>query len=103
MKAAGVIATYTLIEAYQVGGRQIYHLDLYRLSDSDELEYLGLREMLAEQAVLLIEWPQRGAGWLPAADLVVDISLHGPGRHLMLKAGSPHGEAVLRTLGADLE
>ncbi len=94
--------TYTLIEPYEVGGRQLYHLDLYRLSDPGELEYLGLREMLAEEAVLLIEWPQRGAGWLPDADLVIDISLRDHGRHLMLKAGSQRGEALLRKLGVDL-
>ena len=95
--------TYTLIEPYEVDGRQIYHLDLYRLSDPGELEYLGLREMLAERAVLLIEWPERGAGWLPEADLVIDISLREHGRHLVLKAGSPRGEAILQTLSADLE
>ena len=94
--------TYTLVEPYEVGGRQIYHLDLYRLSDPGELEYLGLREMLDEEAVLLIEWPQRGVGWLPAADLVVGISLREHGRHLLLKAGSPRGETVLGALRADL-
>ncbi len=95
--------TYTLIEPYELGGKQIYHLDLYRVSDPGELEYLGLREMLDEEALLLIEWPQRGAGWLPDGDLVVDISLRDHGRHLVLKAGSTRGEAVLRKLGIDLE
>ena len=92
--------TYTLIEPYEVGGRQIYHLDLYRLSDPGELEYLGLREMLDEEALLLIEWAQRGVGWLPDADLAIDISLHDHGRQLMLKAAS---QAVLRKLEIDLE
>lgn len=95
--------TYTLIEPYEIGGRQVYHLDLYRLSDPAELEYLGLREMLDEEAVLLIEWPQRGAGWLPDADLEIRISLRDLGRHLELMAGSPRGEAVLRALRSDLE
>jgi tRNA threonylcarbamoyladenosine biosynthesis protein TsaE len=95
--------TYTLIEPYEIGGRRVYHLDLYRLSDPAELEYLGLREMLDEDAVLLIEWPQRGTGWLPDADVQIRISLRDPGRHLELMAGSPRGEAVLRALRPDLE
>ncbi len=51
--------TYTLIEPYEIDGRKVYHLDLYRVADPAELDYLGLREMLAEEAVLLIEWPER--------------------------------------------
>jgi len=69
--------TYTLIEPYEVGGLRLYHLDLYRLSDPGELEYLGLRELLAESAWVFIEWPERGMPWLPPADLCVRIALTG--------------------------
>lgn len=87
--------TYTLVEPYAIGGRRIYHLDLYRVADPAELEYLGLREMLAEDAVLLIEWPERGAGWLPPADLRLRI-LHRPiGRSVEISAVTPRGEAML--------
>lgn len=94
--------TYTLVEPYDIGGRRIYHLDLYRVADPGELEYLGLREMLAESAVLLVEWPERGAGWLPPPDLRVRI-LHRPaGRRIEISADSPRGAAILSGLDKDL-
>jgi len=65
--------TYTLIEAYEAAGRRLYHLDLYRLAGADEVEALGLRDLLEDTAVLLIEWPARGAGFLPSADLEIGI------------------------------
>ncbi len=69
--------TYTLIEPYEVGGTRLYHLDLYRLSDPGELEYLGLRELLAEPAWVFIEWPEHGRPWLPPADLRLSIEVTG--------------------------
>jgi tRNA threonylcarbamoyladenosine biosynthesis protein TsaE len=72
--------TYTLVEPYTIGDDIIYHLDLYRLSEPEELEWLGLRDMLAEPALLLVEWPERGAGVLPAADLRIVFSRRGAGR-----------------------
>lgn len=86
--------TYTLIEPYELGGRSVYHLDLYRVADPAELEYLGLREMLAEDAILLIEWPERGAGWLPAPDLRLRLQHQSDGRRLELEALTTRGEAV---------
>ena len=65
--------TYTLIEPYETATRRIFHLDLYRLADPAEVEALGLRDLLTPEAVLLIEWPERGAGIVPAADLTVSI------------------------------
>lgn len=78
--------TYTLIEPYDLASGRIYHLDLYRLGDGEELEYLGLREMLAEDAVLLVEWPERGAGWLPEPDWLVDITYRPNGRDVVITA-----------------
>lgn len=95
--------TYTLIEPYETVRGPVYHLDLYRLSDPAELEYLGLREMLAERAILLIEWPRRGHGWLPAADLEIGLEHAGAGRRVSLIAHSPRGTAILSRLDADLE
>ena len=63
--------TYTLIEPYDAAGLQLYHIDLYRLTDPREVEALGIRDLLDARAVLLIEWPSRGAGALPAEDLSV--------------------------------
>ena len=82
--------TYTLIEPYEIGSRRVYHLDLYRLADPEELEYLGLRDFLGDAALWLVEWPERGAGLLPAADLIVGIEYLSAGRKLTL---NPHGEA----------
>jgi tRNA threonylcarbamoyladenosine biosynthesis protein TsaE len=66
--------TYTLIEPYETSRRPIYHLDLYRLNDPDEVEPLGIRDLLAGTTLLLIEWPSRAAGAIPAADLWIDIA-----------------------------
>lgn len=57
--------TYTLIEPYAVGATNVYHLDLYRVGDPDELEFLGIRDLVAEESTLLVEWPERGEGMLP--------------------------------------
>lgn len=91
--------TYTLIEPYEIGGRKIYHLDLYRVADPGELEYLGLREMLDEDATLLIEWAERGEGWLPGPDLRIRIQHLGQGREAELEAFTPLGQTVLAGIG----
>jgi len=71
--------TYGLMECYQPAscpqpGMKILHLDLYRLQDPEELEYLGLRDLLDADTLLLVEWPQRGAGVLPAPDATIRLS-----------------------------
>jgi tRNA threonylcarbamoyladenosine biosynthesis protein TsaE len=90
--------TYTLVEPYDIAGRRVYHLDLYRVANPGELEYLGLREMLVEDAVLLIEWPERGAGWLPPPDLEIRLFHQREGRRLELSAPGVRGQAVLARL-----
>lgn len=90
--------TYTLVESYALAGIHLYHLDLYRLADPEELEFLGLRELVADDAVLLVEWPARGAGFLPPPDLVVALGVAGAGRRARLSARSPRGELLLSTL-----
>ena len=79
--------TYTLIEPYQLGDRRVLHCDLYRVADPEELDYLGLRETLGE-ALLLIEWPERGVGWLPPADLDVRLGYRSPGRRAVIELES---------------
>ena len=86
--------TYTLIEPYDLG-RPVYHLDLYRLSDPEELEYLGLRDLQQEQPILLVEWPDRGAGALPAPDLVIELAYAGRSREARLVAHTEQGRALL--------
>ncbi len=84
--------TYTLVEPYPLETVKLYHLDLYRLADPEELEYLGLRDMLAEDALLFVEWPEKGAGWLPQADVTVAMAQEGAGRELCFIAHSAAGE-----------
>jgi tRNA threonylcarbamoyladenosine biosynthesis protein TsaE len=92
--------TYTLVEPYAVEPCRVYHLDLYRLADAEELEWLGLRDMLAEDALLLVEWPERGRGYLPAADLIIDLDYCGKGRAASLYAGTAVGERWLNRMEA---
>ncbi len=82
--------TYTLIEPYQLNGADFYHMDLYRLADPEELEYLGIRD-LPETAILLVEWPARGAGMLPPPDLAITIAHQDVGRLLTLAPMSEVG------------
>ncbi len=93
--------TYTLIEPYELPSGTCYHLDLYRLGDGEELEYLGLREMLSEEAVLLVEWPQRGKGWLPLPDLLIDIDHLEQGRMAHLSAHTRRGEKILSRISLE--
>ncbi|RKT46733.1 tRNA (adenosine(37)-N6)-threonylcarbamoyltransferase complex ATPase subunit type 1 TsaE [Thiocapsa rosea] len=90
--------TYTLLEPYELADRRINHLDLYRLGDPQELEFLGLRDLLAEDAVWMVEWPERGVGMLPSPDLVIAIDYLPNGRRLRLSARTASGASVLEAL-----
>lgn len=72
--------TYTLIEHYPVDTISLYHLDLYRLAEPDELEYLGLRDVLTGAHILLIEWPKKAQGLLPPADIHITLKPLGDAR-----------------------
>jgi tRNA threonylcarbamoyladenosine biosynthesis protein TsaE len=83
--------TYTLVERYALAdGGEAWHLDLYRIADPGELEFLGLDG--AEVRLWLVEWPERGRGGLPAPDLTVELAMRGPGRVARLRPGSGTGE-----------
>jgi len=90
--------TYTLVEPYTRGAITLYHFDLYRLGDGEELEYLGARDAFAERALVVIEWPERAEGWLPEPDLQVHLSIAGSGRDADLSARTTKGEALLAIL-----
>lgn len=86
-----VSPSYTLVEPYAVAGRTLYHLDLYRLGDPEELEFIGVRELSPVDDWLVIEWADRGTGFLPAADLDVALAYRDAGRTAALSARSPRG------------
>jgi tRNA threonylcarbamoyladenosine biosynthesis protein TsaE len=94
--------TYTLVERYPIPGGEAVHLDLYRIGGAGELEFLGLDE--AGAALWLVEWPERGAGGLPAADLQIELSVRGAGRGLRLVSMTPAGEEWVKRMeiGDDL-
>ncbi len=88
--------SYTLLEPYRLAEVDVLHLDLYRLGDPEELEYLGLRDLLTPRALVLVEWPERGGDLLPPADLDLGLE-HLPGGRRIACAG-PRAGAVLRKL-----
>lgn len=91
--------TYTLVEPYQFGARQVYHFDLYRLTDPQELEYIGLRDFLENAAIFLVEWPERGTGHLPPSDLDVCIEYADAARQITLVPHSVLGVSIVAQLG----
>jgi len=92
--------TYTLVEPYNCDGRAIYHLDLYRLQNAAELEYLGIDELALPGAVLLIEWPGQGGPHLVPPDLEIFLAISGAGRSCRMLPRSPAGTRVVAALTA---
>ena len=92
--------TYTLCEPYDLTDEaQLCHLDLYRLSNPEELEFLGIRDYVASGAILFIEWPSKGEGWLPAPDLQVALQATDTGRQLEISALTADGQDLLSRTG----
>lgn len=104
LRALGVTGTvrsptYTLVERYRVPGGEALHLDLYRIGDAGELDFLGLDD--ADAALWLVEWPERGAAALPSPDLVVRLAIDGSGRSVALVSGGAEGTVWLEAVGTD--
>jgi len=82
--------TYTLVERYPLDdGSEAWHLDLYRIGDAAELDFLGLDDATA--SLWLVEWPERGAGGLPPTDLIVRLAMEQQGRRVVLEGVSEAG------------
>ena len=90
--------TYTLVEPYEIGTWRIFHFDLYRLADAEELEFMGIRDYFEDDCICLIEWPDKGHGLLAAADLNISIDYTPLGRRLSMLALSKRGQILLDTL-----
>lgn len=88
--------TYTLVEPYKLARYSVYHIDLYRISTSDELEFLGWSDL--HDGLMLVEWPERVTGLAQDADIRVALSYAGDGREVELFALSDRGQAILSAI-----
>ena len=86
--------TYTLVEPYQLAQFDVYHFDLYRLADPEELEFMGIRDYF-QDSVCCIEWSEKGQGVLPQADLEIDMLYDEHQRKACLKANTKLGQHIL--------
>ena len=90
--------TYTLVEPYELEQLSIYHFDLYRLADPEELEFMGFRDYQNSNTINLIEWPQKGQGFLSEPDLIIAIEFTAKGRNIRVEGKSPRALGLIQKL-----
>ncbi|MEM8593287.1 MAG: tRNA (adenosine(37)-N6)-threonylcarbamoyltransferase complex ATPase subunit type 1 TsaE [Pseudomonadota bacterium] len=94
--------TFTLVELYELAsGRSVFHFDFYRLSDPDEVYYLGIDDYVRDGFVCLMEWPSKAQGCIPQADVVVNLEHAGESRVIELIAVSDVGAYVLERMSRE--
>jgi len=93
--------TYSLVEHYPVSRLDFYHFDFYRFTSPDEWESAGMSDHFRDDAVCIVEWPERVAGLLPVADLALSLSYAaGGGRDLVAESNTGEGARCVSALGA---
>ena len=90
--------TYTLVEPYDLGDWKVFHFDLYRLADPEELEYMGIRDYFGAHSNCFIEWPEKGAGLLAKADVTINIEYQDEQRRLTIRSYTTTGHQLLLAL-----
>jgi tRNA threonylcarbamoyladenosine biosynthesis protein TsaE len=92
--------TYTLVESYEIQDKQIHHFDFYRITDTEELELIGIRDYFSKDSICFIEWPERAQGFLPKPDLFCSLQMKNSGRHVILECCSKRSETCMKLLGS---
>lgn len=92
--------TYTIVEPYDFVGLEVFHFDLYRVTNAEELEYMGIRDYFSAAGLCLIEWAEMGAGVLPEADVVVSLALLPQGRKVSITSNTERGNSALGLIAA---
>jgi len=87
--------TYTLVEPYELADWNVYHFDLYRLADPEELEFMGIRDYFNENSCCFIEWPEKGQGLLALADITIYLAYDNEARKITFQANTPLGESLI--------
>lgn len=97
-KGAVKSPTYTLVEPYDFGDVEVYHFDLYRLNDPEELEFMGIRDYFTDKSLCIVEWPDKGEGLLPDPDIHLHLSYVNSGREIQIQAFSASGKKLLTAI-----
>lgn len=93
--------TYSLVESYMLEDFVVYHFDLYRLADPEELEFIGFRDYFHSAGICLIEWPERAAGFLPKADIIIYLDYLADKRQVSVTAATEEGQQILSIVQLD--
>ncbi|WP_394130363.1 tRNA (adenosine(37)-N6)-threonylcarbamoyltransferase complex ATPase subunit type 1 TsaE [Shewanella maritima] len=90
--------TYALVEPYELEIGEVFHFDLYRVADPEELEFMGIRDYFTDNSICLVEWPNNGHGLIPKADLEIYISYKDQQRQITIKPVSEAGQTIVSKL-----